>query len=125
MTVLVLSVAPVRRNISFPAANPFYSTAHKGHKPPTHRPSIKPSGTAAAVNPQLSAAFSSHRPGENHPPARSLPSQIPIDGEVLTAFPRVPSSEAFGRRPYTGSTARAGPASETLPVSGHLPRPRT
>src|SRR6267143_3105952 len=30
------------------------------------------------------------------------------------AFPRVRSSEAFRRRPYTGSTACVGPASETL-----------
>src|SRR5205814_6889526 len=95
-----LTVAPVRRNILFPAANPFRPTAHKRQKPTTHPPSITPSGTAAAVNPQLSAAFSSHRSGENHTPARSLPSQIPIDDEVLTAFPRVRSSEAFRRRPH-------------------------
>ena len=37
----------------------------------------------------------------------------------LIAFPQVPSSEAFGRRLFTGSTARAGPASETLHESGH------
>ena len=37
-------------------------------------------------------------------------------------LPRVPSSEAFGRRPYSPyarSTARARPASETLPDFGH------
>ena len=44
---------------------------------------------------------------QNRLPATPLPRQIPIDGPAFTAFPRVLSSEAFGRRPYTGSTARA------------------
>jgi hypothetical protein len=37
----------------------------------------------------------------NHPPAKSLPHQIPMDRPALTTFPRVRSSEAFGRRPLT------------------------
>jgi len=46
-------------------------------------------------------------------------------GPTIVDYPRmaplrVRSSEAFGRRPNTGSTARAWPASETLPDSGHL-----
>src|SRR5437868_6985514 len=55
-----------------------------------------------------------------YPPPKPLPRQIPIDGQALTTLPRVRSSEAFGRRPDTGSIARTGPASETL----HESRPR-
>ena len=33
--------------------------------------------------------------------------QIPIAGQLLAALPRVPSSEALGRRPFTGPIARA------------------
>jgi hypothetical protein len=35
----------------------------------------------------------------SHPRLQPLRPQIPIAGQPLTAFPRVPSSEAFGRRP--------------------------
>src|SRR5271169_4801107 len=82
---------------------------------------IRSPSTAAAVSPQSSAAFSSQRSCENHPPPRLLPRQITVDDPAITALPRVLSSEAFGRRPYTGSTSRAGPASETLHDSGYRP----
>src|SRR5262249_12023955 len=87
-------------------------------------PAVPPSGhsgASAPVNPQSYPTFSSQRSGENHFTAKSPPRQISIDGQVLTAFPRVRSSEAFRRRPpILGSTARAGPASQTLPDSGRL-----
>jgi hypothetical protein len=54
-----------------------------------------------------SAAFSSQQSSQNRLPATPLSRQIPIDGQLPTAFPRVLSSEAFGRRPDTGSSARA------------------
>jgi hypothetical protein len=47
-------------------------------------------------------------------PAKAAAPPNPIDGQPLTAFPWVPSSQAFGRRPYTRSIAPARPASETL-----------
>ena len=68
---------------------------------------ISPSNTTPATTSQSSAAFSSQQSAQNRVPATPLPRQIPIDRPAFTAFPRVLSSEAFGRRPYTGSTARA------------------
>src|SRR5215831_12337150 len=53
----------------------------------------------AAYHHRLSALSNSQA---NHPPATPLPSQIPIAGQLPTSFPRVPSSEAFGRRPPPG-----------------------
>ena len=41
----------------------------------------------------------SQRSSESQPPPKPLPRQISIDRQALTAFPRVRSSEAFGRRP--------------------------
>jgi hypothetical protein len=91
--------APVRWNISFPAPRPFHPSACKRRQGITDQFSIGPSSTAAAASLQSSAAFSSQRSSENHPPPKPLPRQIPIDGQALTAFPRVRSSEAFRRRP--------------------------
>ena len=58
---------------------------------------------------QLSAIFA--KPSTT----TAAPTPNPHSRQAFTAFPRVRSSEAFRRRPYTGSIARAGPASETLP----------
>src|SRR5262249_53941393 len=55
--------------------------------------------TSAPVNPQSYPTFSSQRSGQNHFTAKSPHRQISIDRQVLTAFPRVRSSEAFRRRP--------------------------
>ena len=82
----------------------------------TDQSSIRPSSTAAAANPQSSAAFSSQRSSQNHPRLQPLRRQIPIVGQALTAFPRVRSSEAFGRRP-SGSVARVN--------AGRHPKPFT
>jgi hypothetical protein len=46
------------------------------------------------------------KPSRGNAAAATNPHKIPINGPAFTAFPRVLSSEAFGRRPYTGSTAR-------------------
>ena len=74
---------------------------------------------AAPTTPLSSPALSSWRSSQNHPPLQPLRRQIAIVGQALTAFPRVPSSEAFERRPPSpGSIAHAGPASETLTESG-------
>jgi integrase len=47
--------------------------------------------------------------------------QIPIDGRPPASGPRVPSSEAFGRRPRHRWIGHDGPASETLHESGRRP----
>ena len=66
-----------------------------------HRPALNQaveygsSGQSAIISGLQPSAM----PSENHTPATLLPSQIPIDGQLPTGFPRVPSSEAFGRRP--------------------------
>jgi hypothetical protein len=81
----------------------------------TDQSSIKPSSTKATPNPQSSAPFSSQRSSQNHPRLQPLRRQIPIVAR------RSPPSRGFVHRrlsdagPYTGSIARAGPASETLP----------
>ena len=110
-----------------------------GTSPPRRRthfiPAPPSTGTASPTSPQSGRRVRQQRPIRNHqrlsalshlgktvPPTKPLPHQIPIDGQALTAFPRVRSSEAFGRRPHTGSTARAGPPSETLHDSGHRSR---
>jgi hypothetical protein len=126
--------ASLRRNISFPAPRPSHPGARRRRQRITNQPSISSPTTAAAVIPRSSTAFGSQRSSEKHPSPQPLPRQIPIDDQALIALPRVPSSEAFGRRsPYTGSNARVGPASETLNVTGRLsnerrptepPRPR-
>ena len=93
----------------------FHHSACKRRQTITDQSSITPSSTAPAPSPTSSAAFCSQRSQQNHPSANSLPRQIPIDGQLLAAVPRVPSSEAFGRRPSASPkpTARAGPPSET------------
>jgi hypothetical protein len=48
-----------------------------------------------------------HDPGKTVPP-QSRCHVKPMDGQAFTAFPRVRSSEAFGRRPYAGSTLAPG-----------------
>jgi hypothetical protein len=114
--------ASLRRNISFPAPRPSHPGARRRRQRITNQPSISSPTTAAAVIPRSSTAFGSQRSSEKHPSPQPLPRQIPIDDQALIALPRVPSSEAFGRRsPYTGSNARVGPASETLNGTGHLP----
>src|SRR5262249_33320438 len=60
---------------------------------------ITPSSTAAATTPLSSPALSSWRSSQTHPRLQPLRRQIAIVGQALTAFPRVPSSEAFERRP--------------------------
>jgi hypothetical protein len=61
---------------------------------------------------QLSAIFA--KPST----ATATPTANPHSRQALTAFPRARSSEASDAGPCTGSIARAGPASETLPESG-------
>src|SRR6202022_2512072 len=107
--------ASVRRNISFPAPRPFHPDAYKRRQQITDQSSIKLSSTDATPNPQSSAPFSSQRSSQNYPRLQPLRRQIPIVAR------RSPPSRGFVHRrlsdagPYTGSIARAGPASETLP----------
>ena len=64
------------------------------------------------ATPLSSPALSSRRSPQNHPRLQPLRRQIPIVGQALTAFPRVPSSQAFGRRPSVrlhASTTRRHP----------------
>src|SRR5215470_6305486 len=83
------------------------------------REGIVPSSTAAAAAPLSSPPLSSRPFPQNHPRLHPLRRQIPIAGQAVTTFPRVPSSEAFGRRPLVlGRPLRPGPASETLHGSG-------
>ena len=106
---LLLS-ASARWNVSCPAPYPFHPSAGKRRQDTTDQFPISPSNKTPAASSQSSAAFSSQQSSQNRLPATPLPRQIPIDGPAFTAFPWVLSSEAFGRRPYTGSTppARAG-----------------
>ena len=64
------------------------------------------------ATPLSSPALSSRRSPQNHPRLQPLRRQIPIVGQALTASPRVPSSQAFGRRPSVrlhASTTRRHP----------------
>jgi hypothetical protein len=83
----------------FPAPCPFQFGIGKCRHDIIDQSPIRPSTTPARPNPQSSAALSSHQLAQNHPPPTPLPDQFPIDGQLLAAVPRVPSSEAFGRRP--------------------------
>ena len=85
----------------------------------TMQSSTTPSSTAAAASPQSSAAFSSQSSPENHSPPEPLPRQIPIDGQALTASRAFVLRRLSDAGPYSGSLARAGPASETLHDCGH------
>src|SRR3979411_1618609 len=113
---LVLA-AIIRRNISFPAARSFRPGPCKRPNDTTDEFSLRPS-SAAASDPQSSAPVGIQPSWEDHPPPKPLPRQIPIDGQLLAAFPRVPSSEAFRRRPpVPGRLLGPGPASATPPDS--------
>jgi len=94
-----LVAASIRWSISSPAPRSFHPSACKHRHGITDWSSIAPSSTAAAASPQSSAAFTSCRSCQNHPSPKLLPRQIPIDRQTIIAFPRVPSSEAFRRRP--------------------------
>src|SRR6516164_2425720 len=96
-----------RWNILCPALHLFHPSVGKRRQDTTDQFPISPSKTTPVTSSQSSAAFSSQQSPQNRLPATPLSRQIPIDGPAFTAFPRVLSSEAFGRRPYTGSTARA------------------
>jgi hypothetical protein len=69
---------------------------------------------------QLPACALLRRPSHHShkPPGR----QIAIDGDPYVAHPRVPSLEAFGRRPQSTLLHCGGPASETLHIITHTPR---
>jgi hypothetical protein len=99
-----------RRTRFIPAPHPFHPSACKRRQGITDQFSISSSSTpssgpsAIVSGFQLSAIF-----GKPSPP-KPLPRQIPIDGQALTAFPRVRSSEAFRRRPlyWVNRSRRAG-----------------
>jgi len=91
--------ASIRQNIPFPAAPPAHPGVCQHWHDITDQSPIRPSSTTAATTPLSSPARSSRRSSQNHPPLQPRRRQIPIDGRVLTAFLRVPSSEAFERRP--------------------------
>src|SRR6516164_4660259 len=96
-----------RWNILCPALHLFHPSVGKRRQDTTDQFPISLSKTTPVTSSQSSAAFSSQQSSQNRLPATPPSRQIPIDGPAFTAFPRVLSSEAFGRRPYTGSTARA------------------
>ena len=91
--------ASIRQNIPFPASPPGHPGTCEHWHDNTDQSPIRPSSTTAATTPLSSPARSSRRSSQNHPPLQPRRRQIPIDGRVLTAFLRVPSSEAFERRP--------------------------
>jgi hypothetical protein len=113
-----LVAASVRRNISFPAPRPFHLIACKRGQDITDQSSIRAVEYGSSGQSTTISGFQLSVIRGKHPPPKPLSHQIPIDGQALTACPRVPSSEAFGRRPLIPDrSARAGPASETLPES--------
>jgi hypothetical protein len=75
---------------------------------------------AAATNslPRSSVRRRLYQPTHLRP--KPPPSQIPIDGRRPPSGPRVPSWEAFGRRPSHGRIGLSAPASETLHHCGHI-----
>src|SRR5208283_3200346 len=123
-----LAAASIRRNISVPAPHPFHASACKRWQSITSPAPIRSPSVAAALSPQSSAAFSAQRSWEKHPPPKPPPHQIPIDGQPLTAVPRLRSSGAFGRRPLSPvdhsqragirnpSRKRARPFGRTIPL---------
>ena len=116
-----LVAASNRRNFSRPAPCPFHSRTGKRRHDIADHSSIMPSATPAQSGPQSSPASSSHQSAQNDLPPAPPRDQIPIAGQLLS---RCPAGSFFGGfrtlAPYPGSTARAGPASETLTVSGLL-----
>ena len=95
-------------------------TVSEGSFDTLHRSNIVPSTAASTSSrsPGLSTRPQSRRPAHHLP--EPLPGQIPIDGARPHGGPRVPSWEAFRRRPpEPARIATTGPASETL----HLRRP--
>ena len=111
--------ASIRQNIRFPASPLFHPGACEHWYDITDQSPIRPSSTAAAAAPLSSPPLSSRPFPQNHPRLDPLRRQIPIAGQAVTTFPRVPSSEAFGRRPLVlGRPLRPRPASETLHESG-------
>src|SRR5215475_5709442 len=102
MTVLIVSSQHRSPKHLLPGAPPLSS--HRLHTPAAHhRTSPQPARPQSSH--RLSALSNSQA---NHPPATPLPSQIPIAGQLPTSFPRVPSSEAFGRRPPPGRPLTPG-----------------
>src|SRR5262249_8454372 len=85
--------ASIRPIIPFPASPP----GHPGTCEHWH--DIMDQSTAAATTPLSSPALSSRQSSHNYPRLKPLRFQIAIVGQALTAFPRVPSSEAFECRP--------------------------
>jgi hypothetical protein len=86
---------------------------------PPITPEIALSKTAAETLCRLQSSIHHRLPRPAHhsraPPRR----QIAIDGHRPRRPPRVPSLQAFGRRPSAPVIGRDGPASETLHDNGH------
>src|SRR5215469_17291009 len=121
MTVLIVSSQHRSPKHLVPGAPPVSSqrlhTPAAHHAPALNRPVAHASSGQSRNHHRLSALSISQA---NHPPATPLPTQIPIAGQLLTSFPRVPSSEAFGRRPPPGRPLTPGrhPRPFTKPALG-------
>ena len=119
-----LIAPPARRGTSLPASHRYRPTASEGACYAVDQAKITPSTAAAATNspPRSSIRRRLRRPA--HPQPKPPHRQIPIDGKLPPGSPRVPSWEAFGRRPSVRRIGHHGPASETLHLSSPCRRCR-
>ena len=94
-----LFTTPAHRRTSLPAMYRCRPTVSEGSFDTLHRSNIVPSTAASTSSrsPGLSTRPQSRRPAHHLP--EPLPGQIPIDGARPHGGPRVPSWEAFRRRP--------------------------
>ena len=93
MTILIVTLASIRRNFPFPAPCSFYSGTGKRRHDTTDQSSIGPPATLATPNPQSSVPFSSRRSPDNHLLPTPHRDQIPITRPTAR---RRPAGSFFG-----------------------------
>ena len=111
------------RGTTLPALHRCRPTVSKGTRHIPDQAKTNPSTTAPATQSPLRSSLG-RRPGQSaHLPPKPPHRQIPIVVNRQPGGPRVPSWEAFGRRPSERvRPATTGPASETLHRNRHAPR---
>ena len=90
---------PGCRSASLPASHHCRPAGSKGTCYTVDHAKIAPSTAAAATNSLPRSTVSRRLREPAHPLPKPPPHQIPIDGNRPPGNPRVPSWEAFGRRP--------------------------
>jgi len=114
-----LTTPPGCRGASLPALHHCRPAGSKATCYTVDHANIAPSAAAAATN-RLPRSSVRRRPRQPaHPLPKPSPRQIPINGYRPPNVPRVPSWEAFGRRPSARADSHERPASETLHQRRH------